>query len=94
MHIALETLESTHIGKVVKRFTKPTKKNKLNLPSTIIHAANGLVIKWRATAEEGLDRRKRRKASGVDDVVVPRSKKGKLNFHFKRSIGVVGGRRR
>ena len=91
-HMALETLESTHIGKVVKRLTRPTKKSKQIFPELIVQAANALVGKWRATAEEGLDRRKRRKASGVDDVVMPRSKKGKLDFHFRgHGNGRVGG---
>jgi hypothetical protein len=88
IHIALETLEMTGIGKVVKRLTKPTKPNKKIFPSTIVKEANKLVGKWRATAEEGLSRRKRRKASGVDDAVIPRWKKGKLDYHgFKGRNG-------
>ena len=84
MHIALETLETTLIGKVVKRLTKPTKNTKRIFRSSIVEAAKNLVNKWRLTAEEGLSRRRRRKESGVDDVVVPRGKKAKLDFHFRR----------
>jgi len=81
IHIALETLENTGIGKVVKRLTKPTKPHKRMFPDRVIGEAKRLIAKWRTTAEEGLSRRKRRKASGVDDVVVPHWKKGKLQFH-------------
>lgn len=84
MHIALETLESTLVGKVVKRLTKPTKKTKRIFPAAIVEKAKLLVDKWRITAEEGLSRRRRRKESGVDDVVIPRGKRAKLDFHFRR----------
>jgi hypothetical protein len=81
IHIALETLENTGIGKVVKRLTNPTKPPQRMFPDSVIGEAKRLIAKWRTTAEEGLSRRKRRKASGVDDVVVPHWKKGKLQFH-------------
>ena len=81
IHIALETLENTGIGKAVSRLTKPTKPHKRMFPDKVIGEAKRLIAKWRATAEEGLNRRKRRKASGVDDAVVPHWKKGKLQFH-------------
>ena len=82
LHIALETLEETGVGKTVQRLTKATKKNKRYFPPTIVTAAKQLIEKWRSTAAEGLDRRKRRKASGVDDVVVPQHKKARLDYHF------------
>ena len=75
MHIALETLETTRVGIAVKKLTKNTKPNRRRFPDDIVLRAKDLVSKWRAHAKDAIERRRRRKKSGVDDIVVPRAKR-------------------
>ena len=85
VRISLETLEKTMVGRAVKKLTKPARKGSDKVwPESISTRATALVKSWKEVAHEGLQRRKRRKASGIDDPVVPHWKKARLDYHFGR----------
>lgn len=84
VRISLETLERTMIGKTLKRLTKKLKNSKKEWPKDISSRAESLVKQWKCIASDGLSRRKRRAASGIDKPVVPHWKKAKLDYHFRR----------
>ena len=80
VRISLETLELTMVGKAVKKLT--VTRNRA-WPSEIAERARALVKKWKMVAKDGLRRRNKRKASGIDEPVVPHWKKAKLDYHFR-----------
>ena len=73
------------MGKAVKKLTKPLKKasGSREWPGAIVSRAKKLIVQWKDVASDGLQRRKRRKASGIDEPVVPHWKKAKLDYHFR-----------
>ena len=85
VRISLETLEKTMVGKAVKKLTKLPKEGSdgREWPLAVKARANALIVRWKEVASAGLQRRKRRKASGIDEPVIPHWKKAKLDYHFR-----------